>query len=305
MANRSRTNGPHGFTLVELLVVIAIIGVLIGLLLPAVQAARESARRSACQNNLKQLGLGMVTHHSSMSSFPPGWKMNGSSGTGGTNWAWGAFLLPYIEEQGAHDSLSPDSTSASGGKMAVQVGAFKCPTLAPRSTIRGYAGSSYNVVIGRYQRKDPAGANLNPSLAQGIHTLNYANAMAINDGVFGANSEVTIKDITDGTSKTLILGEKSDLIGTAPGIWPGLRADRCDQCSEAAIYAVGGLVDFAMNQDAGGNNWRNERVFSSRHPGGALFAFADGHVEFLNEDISLITYERLGVRNDGQIVGSY
>lgn len=305
MLNRSLHRRSRGFTLVELLVVIAIIGVLIGLLLPAVQAARESARRSACQNNLKQLGLGMVTYYSSMGSFPSGWKMNGSSGTGGTNWAWGAFVLPHIEEQGVYDSLNPDSTSASGGKMAVQVGAFKCPTLAPRTNINGYSGSSYNVVIGRYQRKDAAGANLNPSLAQGIHSLNYANAMAATDGVFGANSEVTINEISDGTSKTLILGEKSDLISLHPGIWPGLRADRCDQCSNAAIYAVGGVVDFTMNQDGGASGWRDERVFTSRHPGGVLFAFADGHVEFLNEDINPTAYERLGVRNDGQVVGDY
>lgn len=160
-------------------------------------------------------------------------------------------------------------------------------------------------MIGRYQRKNAAGANVSPSLAQGINSLDYANAMAVNDGVFGANSKVTISEISDGTSKTLILGEKSDLIGTHPGIWPGLRLDRCDQCSGAAIYAVGGLVDFVMNQDAGGNNWRNERVFSSRHPGGVLFAFADGHVEFLSEGIDPTTYERLGVRNDGQTIAAY
>jgi prepilin-type N-terminal cleavage/methylation domain-containing protein len=142
MSNRPQNGRQYGFvlrgfTLVELLVVIAIIGVLIGLLLPAVQAARESARRSACQNNLKQLGLGMVTYYSSMSSFPSGWKMTGSSGLGSTNWAWGAFVLPYIEQQAAFNSLSPDSTTASGTKMGVQIADFKCPTLAPRTSING------------------------------------------------------------------------------------------------------------------------------------------------------------------------
>src|SRR5687768_1756231 len=94
-----------GFTLVELLVVIAIIGVLVALLLPAVQAAREAARRMSCGNNLKQLALGVHNYHDTCNVFP--YEMYRNPG-----WGWGAFLLPYIEQQNLHQALNPGTPAA-------------------------------------------------------------------------------------------------------------------------------------------------------------------------------------------------
>ena len=283
----------RGFTLIELLVVIAIIGVLVGLLLPAVQQAREAARRNACLNNLKQIALGAANHYDAHEVFPRGWKLGATGGLGAPNFAWGAYLLPFLEEQSTYEILSPETTGATGGKMATQVNTFKCPSRMPPINIRGYAGSSYNAVFGRAS-----------SMAGGIHAMGISAVEAAHEGIYGANSRTKIRDITDGTSKTLAFGEKSDLVGTFPGVWSGMRLDKCDQCSEAAVFAVVGVVDFVMNQSAG-TGWRGERVFSSRHPGGVHFAFADGSVAFLQETIDPTTYERLGRRSDGAVVGNY
>lgn len=222
------------FTLVELLVVIAIIGILVALLLPAVQAAREAARRSQCQNNLKQIGLAISNYESARKSLPPGCFLGEGS-------AWSAFILPYLEEGNAFDSLTIGETDAGNFQWAnsgpyadaallpkthrniriieTVMTVYRCPSagLPEHQTdvsadgwyvMRRSPASYLGVVSGLESRQHP------------LWRMRYAKAPVENpffqgvDGVMvglhnveEANTRVKFKMVTDGISKTALAGE--------------------------------------------------------------------------------------------------
>lgn len=313
MANR------RGFTLVELLVVIAIIGVLIALLLPAVQQAREAARRMQCTNNLKQLSLSLHNYHDTLGSFPPGWiylaSGRGTSTLGSPSFGWGTFVLPYIEQSALFDQINPGIVSYGSVPTDLsdtRLDAFICPSDNPPSPVTSgsYAlgASNYSGVMGRFDVL-VAGTFHSPAVAASSNPF-YGRSDDDNlkfkpDGVFGPNSKISFADITDGTSNTLSFGEKSQLHGNAKAVWMGPRLDKCAACSVAAVFGTVGVVDFAINEDGGSDGWREERVFTSRHPGGAIFALCDGSTRFIAETIDMATYSNLGQRSDGNVVGDF
>jgi prepilin-type N-terminal cleavage/methylation domain-containing protein len=201
-----------GFTLVELLVVIAIIGTLVGLLLPAVQAARESARASACRNNLKQIGVALHNHLDAKKAFPFGYGGYGTSFAGGGNglndyrgwqvWNASAMLLPYVEQQATYDKLALAGNDHGTVKAAMQpTSPFLCPSDSARAW--DYGSRSTDSAAGKtnivYCYGDRYGG-------MGTVSPTPPNQVAVR-GIFGLQTAIKPKDITDGLSKTLAASE--------------------------------------------------------------------------------------------------
>ena len=331
----------RGFTLIELLVVIAIIGVLVGLLLPAVQQAREAARRISCGNNLKQMGIAFHNYHDVKKTFPIG--INCSNKLGAIystervmGWGWGARLLPYTEELSLSDALSIETdcprVHSHRGELAARIGGFICPSdattggnrlrrfppLEPPGTNDSDGLSNYVGNIGHNIFAAPSGVgcwNLNETSA------NLALFKSIHTGTLILAAPIRITDVIDGTSKTILVGERDyeDKFHGNHGasLWAGVDEWMTTTPPTAKGIANKILTFFddagtmVINAGSPGQNptgaVHGEAVdsWSSKHPGGAQFVFSDGSVAFLNEQIHSITFRNLCKRNDGNAVGGY
>ena len=329
----------RAFTLVELLVVIAIIGILIALLLPAVQAAREAARRSQCSNNLKQIGLAMHNYHDTFKSFPSGYVAgygaNAWDSTNRSSWGWGAFILPFIEQSALHDRLTPgafrlsDALTAGNpndrvAELQSPVAAFRCPSDQGKDTNIGtnglvsnapanVASATSNYVGNNTSRKWHSGGRLQGYEVGQTGQWGGLTAAYEPNGIFWRESEVRMRDIVDGTSSTICVGERAwELAGTSgntvtcsAGVVFGSRSDN-EQLSIRTNLAAGSV---GINPPDGSCIYG----FSSPHPGGMQAVFCDGSVNFISETIDHnwatqavdSTFERLLSRNDRQPVGEF
>lgn len=299
-----RQPGRSGFTLIELLVVIAIIAILIALLLPAVQQARESARRTRCRNNLKQISLAFHNHHDVHNIFPTGgwhWstppKFNsGSPETGAAQPAgWGYQILPYVEQEqlwlgggGATDDdkaaiiiQTPVPVHFCPSRRAPQAHAPRGNWYNPRQTF-GHAMNDYAGCGGTNGGNGSDGAVVRTNGTSG-NFIQEANGM---------------RHITDGTSNTIIVGEKRlrDRYLTYQG-------DDNEGYSSGWDHDVIRWTNRVPRPDSrsGFGDYR----FGSIHPGGFHAAIADGSVRFINYSIDATTFRRLGVKNDGQTVSAF
>ena len=285
-----RSCGRNAFTLIELLVVIAIIGVLVGLLLPAVQQAREAARRTSCVNNMKQLALACHSYKDVNEVLPPGWQKPADL-TNFANrnfWGWGAFVLPFVEESALYDRIDFNFQWVNGGNSnsgisTTPLSAFLCPSDTSgalnakenNNAKSNYLGSFGNKPINQYHF-DTSGSR----------------------GIFTRNSEIRFRHITDGTSQTILLGER---IGETKngsdykaGLWAGIRGEG------KPYLAVGrgpGSATDVNNTVNGPNSWT---LSVSNHPSGCNVAKVDGSVEFLNDSINVTAYQYLIQIDDGQ-----
>ncbi len=286
------------FTLVELLVVIAIIGILVGLLLPAVQAAREAARRMQCTNNLKQQGLAIHMHHDTFKFMPPGgynpWGAVGS---------WATHILPYIEQ----GNLAKLNTTNNVDILRYRGGptVFFCPSRrgSAASVSQGgrylmdYASatpaSSPNS-WDQYWYGDVWGMNWLGGRYRGVIVRGGQDANGVWQG-----RKVKIADITDGTSNTLVIGEKQlHQKRYESGDWHD-DAGWADGWDPDVVRYTG----FKPNPDALYDNqggWEGYR-FGSAHEVGMNTLNADGSVRFMAFNIDLVLFNNLATRDDGAV----
>jgi prepilin-type N-terminal cleavage/methylation domain-containing protein/prepilin-type processing-associated H-X9-DG protein len=324
--------GPRSraaFTLVELLVVIAIIGVLVALLLPAVQAAREAARRTQCANHLKQLGLGAQNFIDNKGFLPPNRLGNvPASAPTTTSWlTWAVVMLPYIEQQSYYSLWDETRTYAWHPVTTTRQGipAYFCPSrrkaTAAFSTNEADGGQSgglsdYAACAGN-GNNDGIGANGVPNAeANGAMIGGKWEADPTFTRLLKWQSIVRIANITDGTSNTLLMGEKHvrwlNAAGTARFVW-GTADDRTVYSmgnannfrrfaglgGDAVAYSLAAFVDSASVQAV------DNRKFGSRHPTVCQFAFCDGSVKPLPNNIDLRILTRLANREDGEPIGDF
>jgi prepilin-type N-terminal cleavage/methylation domain-containing protein/prepilin-type processing-associated H-X9-DG protein len=291
------------FTLVELLVVIAVIGVLVALLLPAVQAAREAARRTQCKSNARNIALALHNYHDTNKSFPPGVvQVNpappATTDTSLGNFSWSALILPFVEETDVYGLVDVAKTDLAtsmdrpGNLAAMQssIGVFRCPTdtgptFNEERLIMSVAGTASPLSTSNFVGVNSSGELRRDPGEPG----NQAN------GIFVRIKGRKIKEITDGTSHTAIIGERawesklpsgSEVRSRAAVVF-GIRGVRHN--SEQGFADGMGCGKYQLNfSSASGSipDSRSRRGFSSQHPGGAHFGMADGSVQFIRDDIS-------------------
>ena len=316
-AEGQRSAARRGFTLVELLVVIAIIGVLVALLLPAVQSAREAARRTSCRNNLKQIGVALLSFHDSQGRFPPG-----RGGPPPKIFSTLAYLLPYVEEgslQGQIDLASaPTNVVVAGvsysgarnlpaGSEAVAV--LQCPSDTAEGRVSGLVYGATNYA-----------ANTGSAAVD-------AGSVRLADGVFFLESKVAFNDLADGSSHTAAFSERMLGTGQSTTSLPNqsglyilelknsvtLAVDTCATPSSGTWFSqrggkwiLGNYGNTLYNHQFTPNppqwdcmNLPQQKGFMSArsyHPGGVNVLFCDGSVRFVEDGIETNVWRALATR---------
>ncbi len=278
---RIRSLTRAGFTLIELLVVIAIIAILIALLVPAVQKVREAAGRTQCANNLKQIGLACHMYHDTCKVLPPGYLATAVYPDTTPGWGWGAFLLPFLEQGNVYRQINFQQPVQNQPVIATMLPIFLCPSDTPSSSpftivdatmnpLAGAAPSSYAATVGDHfiEVDDPVG-----------------------NGIFYRNSKTRLVDITDGTSNTVMIGDRA--WSQTKGIWAGAPNGAIVQPgaqnvwpnttepAPAFVLVHNCRINSTLDPDGGLDD------FSSNHPGGVNLVFADGSVRFIRNILTM------------------
>ncbi|HLW67709.1 MAG TPA: DUF1559 domain-containing protein [Gemmataceae bacterium] len=304
------------FTLIELLVVIAIIAILIGLLLPAVQKVREAAARTQCQNNLKQIGLGLHNYHSAYGYLPPGSNSNGFTVL--------ALLLPFVEQDNLYNQINFNVSAnnpINAGPTGTMVKIFRCPSDRTALTPNGQGGNNYFANYGT----EPFFFQ-NSTIANGVFALREPHG------------GIRLTDITDGTSNTAAFSElrKGDWNNAvySPADWLNASSAGAPTTINQAYSLCQSInpQNLAYQWFSAGGEWLNDNNTgcayihcgppnsipncgfpgnlrfcvnaNSDHTNGVNVLLCDGSVRFVSNSISIATWRALGTRAGGDILGS-
>lgn len=288
----------RAFTLIELLVVIAIIGVLVALLLPAVQQAREAARRVQCRNNLKQIGLALHNYQDTHRVFPFGYlKKDDPTQGNSAGFGWLAMTLPQLELAPLYQQFNwnvPLFDPLNAIPRMRQPRAFLCPSdsISENNAVEmdtdRFAMGCYVACFG------PGDMDADPDDRRGM---------------FSRNSAMSVRDVTDGLSNTLAVGERANgpfRLAGSHGVhtvyettWSGAVRqfdDIADEHPHMVLFQTGHVVNDPSSDD---------RDISAAHVGGAFFLLGDGAVRFLGDSLNYSVYQRLGTRAEGLPVGEF
>jgi prepilin-type N-terminal cleavage/methylation domain-containing protein len=282
------TRRKSGFTLIELLVVIAIIGILVSLLLPAVQYARESARASSCWNNQKQLGVALHLFHDTHRRLPAGWTGTNPD----TGWGWCSEILPQLEQNDLFNKLRRDlpvDDPLNQQLRETPLPMLLCPSDGVKSTFTIYGGLG-DVEFGNMDSGTPLFDVSRTNYVGVFGTEEIEDAPDNGNGTFFFNSRLTLADLHDGLSNTLMVGERQSRLGGST--WTGVINGANN--AKARIVGIG---DHTPNHKD-----HHFDDFTSKHPVGVHFLLGDGSVKRLNDTINIDVYKALITRNGNEVV---
>jgi prepilin-type N-terminal cleavage/methylation domain-containing protein len=320
----------RAFTLIELLVVIAIIAILIALLLPAVQQAREAARRMSCQNNLKQIGLALHNYLDAHSGLPPSFVVDGIPGNGG-EWSVHTRILPFVDQANLFNRANlsfaysdPANASIAGQRIPI----YLCPSEINDKARADGAITHYPINYG---------------FNAGTWHVWTNSTGATGNGAFAPNTSFRMRDFTDGTSNTLAFSEVKAFTpylrdGDGAGATPPLASDisglggtfkensghtegvdgRVHQTGVTTTlgpntfvpHIAGGItydIDFTSCREEKSCSGPTYAAVTSRsfHVGIVNSLLMDGSVRSIGENINRGTWQNLGARNDGNVIGEF
>ncbi|MEP3482304.1 MAG: DUF1559 domain-containing protein [Fuerstiella sp.] len=297
----------RAFTIIESLTVAAVCSVWMSIAMPYLQTARMGSQRVQCKNQLKQLGLAMHNYHDVYGTFPPGWNTRVPTEKGYATMGWTVSILPFIEQYELYQKLDTNllhgGTAQQTAMLKTEVRALRCPSDATPKTnsfrdgwgTSNYVGNFGSTAIPRWDPLSGDGPGQVPSLPAGNSRYRPSKGKFAN-GILAINSKVGFRYITDGTSNTFMIGERS-VTGKA-AIWPGPRSN----FNESDVVADGSFSS-TLNQSA--------TSYGSRHSkGGINIALCDGSVRTIAADLESKAdgsglLQKLSARNDGMIVGEF